>query len=273
YIAQPPLYKIRKGKAERYLNNDAQRDVYLMELALEGARLIPSGAEQPVEGPALKDLADAYVASRLAKQGLIKRFRTEIITAMRGISGLTEEKRKDRTRVQEWFEKLCSYITEHGGIQCRSEVFVSTRGDDYGGKVTMTIHGVEIINIFSPEFFSSHEYQDLVGLGEKYEFSQEAVIERGDQSKQVNNLGEAFDWLLEEAARGLHIQRYKGLGEMNPEQLWETTMDANSRVLSQVRIEDAVAADEIFTTLMGDQVEPRRDFIEKNALSVENLDT
>ena len=137
----------------------------------------------------------------------------------------------------------------------------------------MLVHGVEITNIYSPEFFASREYQDLVGLYEQRILPEGSRMERGDQAARIDSLKQGFDWLLEEAARGLHVQRYKGLGEMNPDQLWDTTMNARSRVLSQVRIEDVVAADEIFTTLMGDQVEPRRDFIEKNALMVENLDT
>ena len=273
YIAQPPLYKIKKGKTERYLGNEAQRDLYLMEMALEDARLIKPGEETPIIGDALRRLADAYVASRIAKMSLVKRYRAEVINAMQSIPGLSPGGCKNEQQVQRWFDNLCRYISENSGIRCRDEVFVSTKGDDYGGKVMMTVHGVEIINVFSPEFFASREYQDLIGLSGMVDLPAGSQIARGDQSCVVDTAPQAFDWLLEEAARGLHVQRYKGLGEMNPEQLWETTMDAKSRVMSQVRIEDAVAADEIFTTLMGDQVEPRRDFIEKNALMVENLDT
>lgn len=273
YIAQPPLYKIKKGKTERYLGNEAQRDLYLMEMALEDARLIKPGEETPIIGDALRRLADAYVASRIAKMSLVKRFRAEVINAMQSIPGLSPGGCKNEQQVKRWFDNLCRYISENSGIRCRDEVFVSTKGDDYGGKVMMTVHGVEIINVYSPEFFASREYQDLIGLSGMVDLPAGSQIARGDQSRVVDTAPQAFDWLLEEAARGLHVQRYKGLGEMNPEQLWETTMDAKSRVMSQVRIEDAVAADEIFTTLMGDQVEPRRDFIEKNALMVENLDT
>ena len=272
YIAQPPLYKIKKGKSERYLNNEAQRDQYLMELALEGARLVPHG-KKPVVDEELQRIANAYIASRIAQQTLNKRYRPEIISAMQSTASLSLEKCKDEDRVNTWFKNICDYITAEGGIKCRPEIFVTTKGDEYGGKITMQVHGVEITNIFSPEFFASREYQDLVGLYEQHTLAEGSRVERGDQAAKINSLKQGFDWLLEEAARGLHVQRYKGLGEMNPGQLWDTTMDARSRVLSQVRIEDAVAADEIFTTLMGDQVEPRRDFIEKNALMVENLDT
>ena len=272
YIAQPPLYKIKKGKAERYLNNEAQRDQYLMELALEGAKLVPHG-KGPVAGEELQQVANAYINSRIAQQILNKRYRPEIISAMQSTASLSLEKCKDRDRVNTWFKNICDCIVAEGGIKCRSEIFVTTKGDEYGGKVTMQVHGVEITNIFSPEFFASREYQDLVGLYEQHVLADGSRMERGDQVVKINSLKQGFDWLLEEAARGLHVQRYKGLGEMNPGQLWDTTMDARTRVLSQVRIEDAVAADEIFTTLMGDQVEPRREFIEKNALMVENLDT
>ena len=272
YIAQPPLYKIKKGKAERYLNNEAQRDQYLMELALDEARLVPRGKE-PVTGEHLKQTAGSYIASRIAQQILTKRYRPEIINAMQGTASMSQEKCKDRDRVKAWFKNICDYITAEGGIKCRPDIFVTTKGDEYGGKITMQVHGVEITNIFSPEFFASREYQDLVGLYEQHTLAEGSIMERGDQTVKISTLKQGFDWLLEEAARGLHVQRYKGLGEMNPDQLWDTTMDAKTRVLSQVRIEDAVAADEIFTTLMGDQVEPRREFIEKNALMVENLDT
>ena len=146
-------------------------------------------------------------------------------------------------------------------------------GREYGGRITLTIHGLESVNVLSPDFFISQDYQDLIGLQDALELGEDASMQRGEQSKPISSLREGFDWLLKEVNRGLHLQRYKGLGEMNPGQLWETTMDANSRMLLQVRVEDVFAADDIFTTLMGDQVEPRRDFIEKNALSVENLDT
>lgn len=273
YIAQPPLYKIKKGKTERYLNNEAQRDLYLMELALEDARLVIANTDKVVQGEELKKVADTYIASRLANQGLVKRYRPELIDAMQNIPALTQEKCRNQAEVTRWLDSLCALVTDKSGIKCSSEVFESTKGDEFGVRVIMLVHGVEITNIFSPEFFASREYRDLVRLNETYTLTEGSRMERGENVMVVNSVKQGFDWLLEEAARGLHVQRYKGLGEMNPGQLWETTMDAKTRVLSRVRIEDAVAADEVFTTLMGDQVEPRREFIEKNALMVENLDT
>ena len=273
YIAQPPLYKVKKGKTERYLSNEAQRDLYLMELALEEAQLIPGENKTPIKGEELNKLADAYIASRLALQSLVKRYRVEVISVMQFLPALSHQKRKDRAHVENWFASLVGRIQSQYGMQCTTEVFVTAKGDEYGGRITMWVHGVEITNVFSPEFFASREYQDLTRLLETGELGDSARMERADQSIAIDSIKKGFDWLLDEAARGLHVQRYKGLGEMNPDQLWETTMDAKTRVLSQVMIEDSVAADEIFTTLMGDQVEPRREFIEKNALLVENLDT
>ncbi|HSR62988.1 MAG TPA: toprim domain-containing protein, partial [Gammaproteobacteria bacterium] len=275
YIAQPPLYKIKRGKTERYLGNEAQRDLYLMELALDDARLYPGEKEQAVSDETLKDLSESYIAMRMAQQSLNRRYRFELIEAMQKMPRLSAEECGDEQTVKDWFNGLLGHLSDKfgGGSEFEAEVFAATKADEYGGRITMKVHGVEITNVFSPEFFASREYRDLLGLYEKLTLGSGARIERGDQSCPITTLRQGFDWLLEEAAKGLHVQRYKGLGEMNPDQLWETTMDAKTRALSQVKIEDAVAADEIFTTLMGDQVEPRREFIEKNALSVENLDT
>ena len=152
------------------------------------------------------------------------------------------------------------------------------RDDDHEGftiHIRKLTHGiVSSEQVIPSEFFASAEYGRIVALGEQLDglLSDEAYVQRGEKKKPVSSFKEVMHWLMEEAKRGQHIQRYKGLGEMNPEQLWETTMNPDTRRMLQVQIEDAVAADEIFTTLMGDQVEPRRDFIESNALSVSNLD-
>ena len=136
------------------------------------------------------------------------------------------------------------------------------------------MHGVESETFINYTFFNSGEYRSMLELGEKIKdlLGVSAFIQRGDRKMEVSSFKQALNWLMEEAKRGQHIQRYKGLGEMNPDQLWETTMNSETRRLLRVQIEDAVASDEVFTTLMGDQVEPRRDFIEKNALNVANLD-
>ena len=273
YIAQPPLYKIKRGKAERYLNNDTQRELYVMELALEGARLVPGANSRPISGVELQALADTYMVSQHARQTLSKRFRQEIIDTLQVFGPLEGDACKDRDQVKAWFRAVCDQIGVRYGIVSIAEIFTLAKTGEHGGRITVNVHGIEVKNIFAPEFFTSREYQDLVRLQRAQILQDGASMARGEQSVPIDSLKKGFDWLLEKAAIGLHVQRYKGLGEMNPSQLWETTMDAGTRILSRVRIEDAVAADEIFTTLMGDQVEPRREFIESNALLAENLDT
>lgn len=273
YIAQPPLYKIKKGKSERYLNNETQREAFMLELALEDARLNYGAGDSAITGEGLKPLAEAYIAARRAQQALSKRHRPEVIDVMQALEPPTQEQLKDKEQMKAWFRRLCDLLLERTGINSLAEIYTLAKTGEHGGRITVHVHGVEITDVFTPEFFLSRDYTDLTGLLTAHKLFSGARMERGDQSIMIDNLKKGFDWLQEEAARGLHLQRYKGLGEMNPDQLWETTMDAKTRVLSRVRIEDMVAADEIFTTLMGDQVEPRREFIEKNALLVENLDT
>ena len=274
YIAEPPLYKVKKGKQERYLKDDAERQAYLLELALENSRLLLNSEATPIDGDALSGLVDKYIDMNQAITHLCKRFHGSIIDAMRYMPVITEQDCEDGVVMKNWFGELVAKLNDSGSkvTQYRFEMFQGGDGA-FGAKVSLLVHGVESSNVFMPEFFSSGDYKKLTALESSQELGAGASIERGERKQVITTLTEAFDWLLKEAEHGLSIQRYKGLGEMNPDQLWETTMDAESRSLSQVKIEDAVSADEIFTTLMGDQVEPRRDFIEKNALAVENLDT
>ncbi len=272
YIAQPPLYKIKRGKQERYLNNDQEKEDYLLELALDGAEIrLPS----VIKGEALEKLANSYQKSNHSLLLLANRFDEKILKQMRSIAVLDKESLRDKDTVDLWFGELVKRLSSEqgGGTDYSYSVFSPEGGDLFGGKIVANTHGLEAANVFAPEFFLSREYGNLSALEAAHKLEKGAEVVRGEQSESISSLQQAFDWMLRQASKGLHIQRYKGLGEMNPEQLWETTMDSSSRHLSQVRIEDAIAADEIFTTLMGDQVEPRREFIEKNALSVTNLDT
>ena len=197
-----------------------------------------------------------------------------MLDVIRSLPLLTAEDCYDQTKVESWLAQLAERLQRSPvkGSTYETEVFTKDAGGELGIKVTINMHGVESVNILTADFFASREYDHLTRLERQFQL-RDAVIQRGDKDKPVGSLKEAFDWLLEQAASGVNLQRYKGLGEMNPDQLWETTMDASSRNLLIVKIEDAVAADEIFTTLMGDQVEPRREFIEQNALIAENLDT
>jgi len=273
YIAQPPLYKIKKGKKERYLLDENERDEYMMELALDGASLSPGGGAALLTGTALEAIAEKYVATNRAEQRLSRRYHPEIIKAVLQLETLSAEDCQNKETVEQWFADLVARMPEFDGQKPEQEVFLAGDGIEYGGRITLSIHGMESVNVLSPDFFISRDYQDLVGLKGAQKLGADAAIQRGEQSHSTTALWGGFNWLLKEANKGLYLQRYKGLGEMNPEQLWETTMDESSRIMLQIRVEDVVAADDIFTTLMGDQVEPRREFIEKNALSVENLDT
>ncbi len=274
YIAQPPLYKIKKGKRERYINSEGQREAYVMELALKDASLQLRAESAPLTEEQLTALSEQFLIMRRELERLSKRYHPVVLDVIRYMPQLSQEDCAHESRVAAWFEDLQQRLLKgkSAGANYTVEVFSSNGGKDFGGKVTINTHGLESANVFTPDFFASGEYLKLTALENQQQLDG-ATIKRGDKEKPIVALSDAFTWLLQEAAQGLHIQRYKGLGEMNPDQLWETTMDIKSRNMSQVRIEDAVAADEIFTTLMGDQVEPRREFIERNALTVENLDT
>jgi len=188
---------------------------------------------------------------------------------------LTADSLKDTKQLEGFVRELQGRMTGHAN-GARYEVSLGTSVISGSNEilVTRSEHGAITTSRIDAEFVGSGEYRSMCGLGGKLQglLQEGASVSRGDKTKPVTNFDEAFEWLMEEARRGQTIQRYKGLGEMNPEQLWETTMDITARRLLKVNIEDGVAADEVFTTLMGDQVEPRREFIEKNALAVSNLD-
>jgi DNA gyrase subunit B len=278
YIAKPPLYKIKKGKMEKYLNDDGEQESYLLKRALDNASISTDINNEVLVGEKeLETMIGNYVATNRAYSRLSKRYHTDILDIMRTMPVLSERSCGNREEVKEWFTVLGDRLKQarSDGASYGVEVYQAQAADGYGygGRVRINIHGIESFNVFLPEFFASSDYKKLAALEALLELPSGACVRRGEQRQPINTLKQAFDWLVKEATRGLYIQRYKGLGEMNPEQLWETTMDAKRRSLSRVQIEDAIAADEIFTTLMGDQVEPRREFIENNALAVENLDT
>jgi DNA gyrase subunit B len=274
YIAEPPLYKIKKGKSERYIKDEKARVDYQLELAMNDADIIPVADGPGIGVEKLSQLADKYILMNREFTILSKRYNTEVLSKVVDMRSLSLQDCEDKELVEKWFSGLKERldVESEAGAKFEVDVFQVKETGHYGGRVSINTHGIESDNVFSPDFFASNEYCNMMALEDELTL-EGAVVRRGEKESRIESLKEAFDWLLKEVANGLHIQRYKGLGEMNPEQLWETTMDAKSRSLSQVKIEDAVAADEIFTTLMGDQVEPRREFIEKNALTVERLDT
>ncbi|MCP4698835.1 MAG: DNA topoisomerase (ATP-hydrolyzing) subunit B [Gammaproteobacteria bacterium] len=272
YIAQPPLYKLKKGKQERYLKDDSELDAYLLEESLDKAQLYIAGEEAPpLHGPGLEKLCRSYLNGLRTVRRLARKIPSYFLMAMIETPALHSDDLQDRAKMQAWLQDLTAVVANTARTV---HVNTAIREESREVHITATVHSVETKSILGEPFFNSPEYRTLVELGADINnlLEETAYIQRGEKKKPVKRFKEVMDWLMEEAKRGTAVQRYKGLGEMNPEQLWETTMDANVRNMLQVRIEDAIAADEIFTTLMGDQVEPRRDFIEKNALSVVNLD-
>jgi DNA gyrase subunit B len=199
-----------------------------------------------------------------------------ILEQMTILPPLSEDHITDAEGMSAWFTQLVEQLnqTTDAGSQYRCEIQRGPDGGFQSAVVTRRMHGIHHPFTFNPQFFLSAEYETLKSLASLLEglLAADAKIMRGERSQPVGTLREAVEWLMDEAKRGQTIQRYKGLGEMNPDQLWETTMNPETRRLLRVTIDDAVAADEIFTTLMGDHVEPRRDFIERNALAVANLD-
>jgi DNA gyrase subunit B len=274
FIAQPPLYKVRKAKHERYVKDDAELDAFLMEMALDRAKLQLGESNEELSGVALDAVARDYVTLSAIFKRLARRIPSEILEVLISMPPLEVDSHASQGEISGWFERLEARMREVWPAQGSAARVEQVSGDGFQVRLRAVIHGVESERTLGSEFFRSAEYRSLVELSAHLNspLADGTKVHRGDNSQVVSSLSEAMTWLLSEAKRGIHVQRYKGLGEMNPDQLWETTMDPDSRRLLQVRVEDAVAADQLFTTLMGDQVEPRRDFIESNALSVANLD-
>jgi DNA gyrase subunit B len=274
YIAQPPLYKVKKGKQEYYVKDDAGLNEYLIQLALDKAQLFTDKTAPPIQGQGLEKMAKEYINVVSVFARLTRKYDDEFLEQFTHLEIIDEKLRKSQNDLTYFFENMQNQLIEK---KSKSKFFINLEyktSNDFIIKVTKRIHGTTKLFILPSSFFSSNDYQKIGNFAQntRMMFTDESYMQMGDRQYQVNNFKEAFEWMMKEIKKGQHIQRYKGLGEMNPEQLWETTLDANNRRLLQVRIEDVVAADEIFTTLMGDVVEPRRDFIVKNALEVTNLD-
>ena len=276
YIAQPPLYKVRKGKQEQYLKDDAELDAYLLNSALENAALYVNAEAPPIRGPALENLARKFVEVEAIIRRWALRYNARILHQLLYMPPVTEEHMEDSEWLSNWAQRLQELMeTDDSDTERFAVRWVAGEPGESGAiEVAITSHGVTANKLIQMEFFRAPEYRRIAELGAEMGelVGDGAYVQRGERRLDVGGFEEAMVWLMEQARRGLHIQRYKGLGEMNPDQLWDTTINPDSRRLMQVRIEDAVAADEIFSTLMGDQVEPRREFIERNALTVANLD-
>ena len=277
YIAQPPLYKVKKGKQEQYLKDDQSLNQYLTQAALDKASLHVNPDAPPVSGKGLEELVVEYRKAFSVVDKLSRMYPESVLEQLVYMEPLTEENQlKDRAKVEEWASKLEVRLLENSDASEQYNVRVTedTERRIFLPTVTYSSHGLPREYIITREFIITDDYQVMTSLGNRLNglLEQGAFVQRGEKSLPVDSFKQALEWLMQESRKGHGIQRYKGLGEMNPDQLWETTMDPEVRRMLQVSVEDAIAADQIFTTLMGDQVEPRRDFIEANALSVENLD-
>jgi len=276
YIAQPPLYKIKKGKQEQYIKDDDALEAHMVNQAVTGAALFTSEGAPAIQGTALESLVMQYNAAMAIIKRLSRVCPSDALKAAVYLDPIMKDDLSDETKVTAWITALndvleknktnASHLTAVLGRDEERHVFTVT--------IRVVAHGLTTNFPLTYQFFSGHDYAAILKLGAvlRNMIETDAYVTRGEKRQAITSFEDMLNWLMNEARRGYGIQRYKGLGEMNPEQLWETTMDPTTRRMLQVTIEDAISADQIFTTLMGDDVEPRRAFIEANALNVDNLD-
>ena len=274
YIAQPPLYKVKKNRQERYVKDDDELNAYFMDMSLQDAKLFVNSEAPPIQGEPLEALVVAYQSLIQTLVGSRRKYPEELTRALVKVDKLTPELMSDETAVQQWSESLVEVLRQNPDANPAVAVQFDPETNVYVPEVTLLLKGVSEKIGLPLNFLSGPEYRAISAMIDQLHGLLEAgaFIQRGERRADIEHFSEAFDWLQKEARRGVDLQRYKGLGEMNPEQLWETTMDQSVRRMLRVSVEDAIGADRMFTTLMGDHVEPRREFIEKNALSVVNLD-
>ena len=268
YIAQPPLYKVKHGKEERYLKDDHELKEYLLRLALKDAELHPGGDRAPLANEALEAVARSYILAEAVIERLGKRIDPIVLAALLKDPEISLA---DAASAEQSAQRLMALSRVPGLV---IEPHYDQKNEAQVLAIKRMQHGNLRVGYLDSDFLGSGDYAQIKQTAQVLQglLGQGAFVKRGEHDRRIAEFKEALDWLLEEVKKGVSIQRYKGLGEMNPEQLWETTMDPASRRLLRTQIEDAITADEIFTTLMGDMVEPRRAFIETNALGVRNLD-
>jgi DNA gyrase subunit B len=266
YIAQPPLYKVKHGKQERYVKDDHELKQYLLGLALTDAELHTHEDRPPLTGETLKNIADEYLLAEAVIERMSSLIDREV---MHALLRHPDVDLSSETGAAESAARLAAHVAT---VKIEPEYDAAT--EEFRLKITRMRHGNVRASYLDQDFLDSGDYTQIRKTAQVLDglIGPGAYVKRGDQKQLVSDFKQALDWLLQEVKKGVSTQRYKGLGEMNPTQLWETTMDPKTRRLLRAQIEDSIAADEIFTTLMGDVVEPRRAFIENNALGVRNLD-
>ena len=282
YIAQPPLYKIKQGREERYLKDDFELDQYMLNLSMVQAALVPARDAEPITGDALAAIARKYVMADAVVERLSRLMDHDTLHEL--MDGLAlnldsaDEAHASAERLQAALLKNVHQISRSLAPAVEVTAHADESGEKWHLRIIRHLHGNQKVSIITQDFLKSSDYKALSDVAQTLRglVGEGAEVRRGEgdkvRSQPVGSFREAMRWLLADAEKGVSRQRYKGLGEMNAEQLWETTMDVNARRLLKVQIEDAIAADQIFTTLMGDNVEPRRVFIEENALGAQNID-
>lgn len=276
YIAQPPLYKVKRGKQEQYIKDDEAMEEYMTQSALEDANLYVHESAPPIKGLELERLVQEYRTVSKVLSRLSRLYPQELTEHLIYLPKLPVEQLGNQSEMEVWIEAFQAVLKE--AEKSGQSYAVSLCEDAERGlwlpEVKIQAHGLSSYISFNRDFFMSNDYRAIVALGAQLSNLLEdgAYVQRGERKKPVISFKEALHWLMTETTKRHSIQRYKGLGEMNPDQLWETTMDPSVRRMLKVTVEDAIRADQLFNTLMGDAVEPRREFIEANALAVSNLD-
>ncbi len=269
YIAQPPLYKIKKGKQERYLKDENEKDDYLLQEAINEASIFINKSTPAIGGVALEKIVAKHYKIVATIERLEKKYNKNLLNAIVGMPKLSSlRKTKETTK---WCNDLQKKLNKNKLMSEKHKVVFKDKEILY----SLEVYGVvAITSALGAAFFGSADYKRIQKYSDEVEsiFSSSSFVQKGQKETKVSCFADAIEFLLKEAQKGQGFQRYKGLGEMNPDQLWDTTMDPESRTLLKVKVEDAIAADEVFSTLMGDEVEPRRNFIEDNALKVGTLD-